>query len=131
MAYSSLELCSRPLPLGKARASSVFTHLLEALNGVLVTDDLDGGEGAHTVVNADHTLGIVGYQGEAVLHRVEPRRSAVGQLIFHLEVVLVAELLQRAPSVLRAVHTVYGMIGQQKPQHLLNLEWLLRISFHE
>ena len=58
---------------------------------IAVTDHLDAGEGAHAVVHTHHALGIIGHEGEPVLHGVEAGLSAISKLILHVEVVLFAE----------------------------------------
>ena len=40
----------------------------------------------------DHTFCIVGYQRETVLYRVETGLSAVGDLMFDIEVIVLTEL---------------------------------------
>ena len=59
---------------------------------VAVADHLDAGEGAHAVVHAYHALCIVWHEGQTVLHGVEACLSAVGELVGHAEVILLAEL---------------------------------------
>ena len=59
---------------------------------VAIPDDIGAGEGAHAVVDADNTLGIVGDEGQSVLYAMEARLAAVGQLILHAEIVLLAQL---------------------------------------
>ena len=54
---------------------------------VAVADDIDAGEGAHTVVNADDTLGIVGYERKTVLYGVKACLATIGKPIFYLKVI--------------------------------------------
>ncbi len=64
-----------------------------ACRGVAAAYHLHRGEGSHAVVDAHHAVGIVGYQGQTVLHGVETGLTAVGQQIVNLEMVFLAELL--------------------------------------
>ena len=41
---------------------------------------------------ADHTLCIVGHEGETILYGMETGLSAVGDLMFHIEVIFLTEL---------------------------------------
>ena len=59
---------------------------------VAVADHLDTREGAHTVMYADHTFCIVGHERETVLYGVETRLSAIGNLMFYIEVIILTEL---------------------------------------
>ena len=60
---------------------------------VAITNYLDAGEWTYAIVNTNHTNGIIGHLGQSVLYGVESRLSAISQRVFHIEVILCAELM--------------------------------------
>ena len=60
---------------------------------VAVAYNLNAGEGSHTVVDTYDSLGIVRNECQTVLHAMEARLATIGQLIFDIKVILLAEFL--------------------------------------
>ena len=48
---------------------------------ITAPDDINADKGTHTIMHAHHALGIVGDEGEAMLHAVEARLATIGQKI--------------------------------------------------